>query len=119
MDSRQFRAAVRRFNRGKSPNGFRYPLSLREQALSYVRARRKESAPWSVIGRELGIRPWILSRWDRESSRSRFQKVEVIEEDRSSRETLGSSAVILTTPGGIRVEGLDMDSLAILLRRLG
>jgi len=96
---------------GARGRGVPYPKELRGQIVEYTRARRDAGVTLETIGKETGV-PWkTLSRWSGASRRPKaFRRVEVV-----------SPAAVLTVhgPHGVRIEGLDLDGLAQLLRRLG
>ena len=57
-----------------------------------------------------------LSRWLQRAHDPEFRRVEIVT---SGHTALGSATgVTVTTPSGIRIEGLDLESLIALLRRL-
>ena len=114
MDSEKeaavFRVAVRRA--GRRGAGLRYPAAVRAQGAAYLAARRAAGATVSAVTRELGIRRHTLQGWARPRAQEapRFVPVSVVEEP--------AGRIVVHGPGGVRVEGLDVASLAELLRRL-
>lgn len=96
----------------------RYPAALRERAVRYARMRQARGAVRREIAAELGLNLRTLSNWL--DGRGRFRAVEVID---ARRETTASptSAVVLVvlTPRGLRIEGLDLDGVAALVARVG
>lgn len=60
--------------------------------------------------------PWSLYRWTRASEeRARFHQVQVA---RPAVRSAGAAPVVIMTADGLRVEGLDVDAAAQLLRLL-
>jgi len=107
----QIRRAVERLEaRGR---GVRYPLALRAKLISETRSRREAGKTLVAIGEELGV-PWrTLARWCA-TERKRtpgFRAVEIV--------ALPSARPIVHGPRGLRIEGLDIESVAELVRRLG
>jgi transcriptional regulator with XRE-family HTH domain len=116
--ARRFRTAALRYHRGKSGRGIRYPEELHQEAVSYAKARRQRGDSLLAISRDLGVKPVTLSRWLQRAHDPEFRRVELVT---SGHPTLGLTAgtgVTVTTPSGIRIEGLDLESLIALLRRL-
>jgi transposase-like protein len=103
---RQFRGA-RRAEGGQRG----YPVEARSVAVAYARARQREGATVHRVARELGIPMTTLQSWMRRST-STFQRVTV--------ETAPASAarLVVRTPSGLIVEGLDVTGVAELSRAL-
>lgn len=93
--------------RGK---GRAYPIDLREKIVAYVGDRRADGAELKAIGDEIGVSWRTLSQWSADA-RPAFRRVEVARPTPSSTFTVHG-------PRGVRVDGLDLDELADLLRRL-
>ena len=95
--------------------GRRYPPEIRQRVGAAATRRRREGASWELIGRELGIPHETVLRLAAVVGGEEvgaFKRVEV---------SVGSSSTAslsLTTPSGHRVDGLDVDGVAELLRRL-
>jgi hypothetical protein len=103
-DLREALAGLERRGRGRP-----YPKPLLERVLAHAAARRKQGATLLAIGEELGISWRTLSRWLVERRSERFRPVQIVAPRRE---------VVLHGPRGLRVEGLDVDGLAELLRKL-
>lgn len=99
--------------------GRRYPQALRAKAIRYWMARRAEGIPLQRIGDELGL-PWqTLHRWAKTSpeeptATAGFEAIQIIETVPSTPH----SAIVVHGPCGLRIDGLDLDTLSQLLRRL-
>lgn len=97
-----------------------YPKDLRDEAVGYAQERRAQGAPWGLIARELGLGVDSLTNWARGARASRrepgFRRVEL----KPSKAVVNAAenALVVHGPGGVRVEGLDVATLAELLRRL-
>jgi transposase len=107
--SEEIRAAVGRLvRRGR---GLAYPKALRDEIVEYSRARRSAGATLLVLEAETGVCWRTLSRWTAAGRRSKaFRRVEI---------AAPRVALVVHGPRGLRIEGLDLDGVADLLRRLG
>ena len=64
----------------------------------------------------LGVAPWTLNRWTRTlETDERFHEVQVVA---SASPSAAVAPVLIMTADGLRVEGLDIDAAAQLLRLL-
>lgn len=95
-----------------------YPRELRESILEYAKRRKGQQASETVVARELGIKQETLSTWlkrERASKRSgALVPVQVV----ASAAVDCSSEPVVVELGPMRIRGLDVDKLAILVRRL-
>lgn len=104
-----------------------YPARLRQAGKEYVQRRISEGIVQADIARELGVSESTVWHWAQASPQpkqapltepksSAFKTVKVVAE----RVSHGSAAKLsVVTPHGYRVEGLDVVSVAALLRELG
>ena len=100
---------------GEMGRGKRYPRALLEKMLSYTVARRRQGATLLAVGGELGMNWKTLARWVGERKAGpRFERVRV-----AAPLAAAPCAVIVHGPRGLRIEGLDVDGVAELVRRLG
>ena len=102
--------------------GKRFPKDLQRRAVSYYRTRTQQGSFLSEVARELGLPPPTLRRWVLDSppehlSNDATQALSLSSSPLSLRDT-SSGHPVLVGPGGLRIEGLDLTSLAELLRRL-
>lgn len=111
MSSSDLRRAIRRQQTTRSHKGARYPAELRRQVVEYVKAQRSEGRPIRAIAAALGLPVNTLTRWSTKATPGRVRRVEVVGPS-------PASSVVLISPRGHRVEGLDLPSLALLLERL-
>lgn len=105
------RARLARMERGR---GKRYTPDLKKQIAVAAMRLREAGLGWHRIGRALGIPNETVRRFcraSRGSVRDGFVPVVVADND-------SGSSVVLVTPSGYRVEGLDLDQMAQLLTRL-
>jgi len=95
--------------------GCRYPKGLLEGLLGYTVARRRQGATLLTIGDELGVSWRTLGRWlsGRKQVR-KFQPVQLVAPAEPVKRE-----VVVHGPCGVRIEGLDVEGVAQLVRRLG
>jgi transposase-like protein len=122
---RRLRVQARQVFNTEVPTATRYPPELRAEMLTLARERRATGVALARIAHDLGVRPRTLSLWLRRrrsapgagrTARAVVRRVAIAAE--APGERLGASAVLIT-PHGVRVEGLDRDTLVTVLRALG
>jgi hypothetical protein len=94
-----------------------YSTELRREVTEYLRARIAEGGSPYAVSREIGVSQSSLGRWLRAKRRPRrpgFVPVAIAEEA-----VHRSDGIVVHGPGGLRIEGLDVDGLVALLRQLG
>jgi len=97
---------------GPRGRGRPYPKGLLEKILSYTVARRRQGAQLLEVGEELGLSDKMLTRWLSGRRKTReFGRVEVV--------APAARSLTVHGPRGLRVEGLDIDGVAELVKRLG
>lgn len=96
---------------GPRGRGRPYPAELQKKIVRYVDTRRADGVQLKAIGDELGLSWRTLGRWSPGRERG-FRRVEVSPTPRTAAFTVHG-------PHGIHVDGLDLDELAELIRRLG
>ena len=109
---RGLRRALAEMTRGR---GRRYPAEIRQRVGAAAAARRRDGVSWQVIGEELGIPHETVRRLAAavdSDDVGAFKRVEI------TAGAPASACLSLTTSAGHRVDGLDVDSAAELLRRL-
>lgn len=105
---------------GRRGLGNRYPDEVRRRATEYFHARRKQRISPAKICLELGIgiptlRSWTTPKMERvEMLSSSFERVEIVGAPASSTK----ERFVVRGPGGLCIEGLDIDNLVELIRRL-
>ena len=101
---------------------WRCPAELRFRVVAYARQCRERGEPVSDIAIRLGLVESTLARWLRrgraEEATAGFRPVAIVPVGGVSGADQ-VAALTLVTPGGCRVEGLDVESAAYLLRVLG
>ena len=67
----------------------------------------------------MGLAGKSLRQWATSASEApeRFRPVEMVQD--KAAPARATPALVVHGPGGLRIEGLDVESLAVLLRRLG
>ena len=106
----ELRRAVERVQSGG--RGKRFPKPLRSKLIAYIRVRRQAGATLKTIASEIGIGFKTISRWLLEEHKGpAFRRVQVVEQQPKRRLTVHG-------PCGLRVEGMALEQLAELLRRL-
>lgn len=104
---------------GRRGRGNPYPKELRRRAIEYFRARRKQRISPAKISLELGIgiptlRNWTSSKGAPGVQIAGFERLEVIDAPTNST----AKQFVVRGPAGLCIEGLDIDKLAELIRRL-
>jgi hypothetical protein len=103
--SEQFREAAAIENRGRSKAGWRYSSELKSLAIEHCRAERQAGCSWADLSAQLGVSALTLSRWLDAAPAAGFRPVAVIE-DEEPPQVAEDGRLIVTTPGGLRIEGL-------------
>jgi hypothetical protein len=96
--------------RRESGRGRRYSPVLRRQISLVGSQLRDEGKSWSEIGAELGMRGESVRRLCDDAAPG-FAPVEVVNDVVAHR-------LVLVTPSGFRIEGLDAGGAVMLIRRL-
>jgi hypothetical protein len=104
--------------------GRRYPKRLQRRVVEYYRLRSSQGLSDAEIAAEVGI-PWkTIQRWCEQSpastpetDSSAFEPVQIVETVASPLPA-SRSTLVVRGPAGLCIEGLDLDSLAELVRRL-
>jgi hypothetical protein len=99
---------------------WRCPAELKRRVVGFARERRADGASWDQIAREVGVAGSALKRWvDADGA----EEVGALVPVALRRDNAGVPAVTgtlaLVSPGGYRLEGLDLVSAARVLRMLG
>ena len=103
--SKQFREAAGIENRGRSKAGWRYSSELKSLAIEHCRAERQAGCSWADLSAQLGVSTLTLSRWLDAAPTTGFRPVAVIEDQEPPQLSEGTGLTV-TTPGGLRIEGL-------------
>lgn len=101
---------------GRRSRGERIPTELRAEIADYARRRRAEGVRVREIAVEVGVSPESIRRWSVAKRHETAKALPV----RVRAEALDDEArIVVVTPGGVRIEGLDVAQAAELARRLG
>lgn len=115
----RFREAAASRKRGVRQGSSGYPEEMKRFAVTFTAEAISGGGTISGAARELGVSEVTLSKWmesdDLGDRGGGFREV-VVEAPVS---TAGSGAIALVSPSGFRVEGLDLQSAATLLKTLG
>jgi transposase-like protein len=103
---------------GHRGRGRRYPAALKAAVVAYAERQRAEGASVSKIARDLGLDAWTLTTWRRAAPvppqrPSTFVPVRVVPTSPPPKR------LRIRTRAGLRIDGLDIDTLVELVRRLG
>jgi transposase-like protein len=111
----RLKTAIARHRRERASRNVRFPAAVRREAVAHGRERRAAGASLLRIASELGVAMNTLERWLQLDQKMKLHPVSVQQEERRSAL---KSALVLHGPGGVRVEGLDPESVAAILRAL-
>jgi hypothetical protein len=103
---------------GPRGRGRAYPKGLLEKLLSYTVARRRQGASIVEVASEVGINFRTLARWLGARKAARFKRVDVVAAPVPTAAAVAAS-IVVHGPRGLRIEGLDLASVAELVRRVG
>jgi hypothetical protein len=107
----------REIGRRKSTRG-RLARSLRERCEAYAARRAAEGASQKSIAGELGVSAMSVQRWLRVKPTTRVSAMVPVRV-MAMPPSESAARPVITTPRGLRVEGLDLDALCVVLERLG
>jgi hypothetical protein len=107
--AKEIREAVRQH--GRAGRGNPYPERLKQDAIEYWGARKREGVSAMQVSRELGICVLTLARWSKPPA-SPLLPVVI-----DAAPTTGGG-IVVRGPRGLLIEGLDIAALAALLREL-
>ena len=108
-------AAVRRAVAAGPVGRAGYPAAVRAALVALAPRRQAAGEALRGVAADLGVSHEALRRWMKHGT-STFRSV-ALRPGRAVTEAPGGQAVFFL-PGGVRVEGLDVDGVAELVRRL-
>ena len=113
ISGRTVRAAVEALGpRGRTT---RIPDPIRARVVAYARQERAAGQSWARIARTVGLSAGALKNWSRTPPAARtLVPVEV-----AATATMPPMPLVVVSPDGYRVEGLDLATASALLRALG
>ena len=123
LDSaRRLRLQARQFENRRKPTGTRYSAAFRSEVVTLARNRIADGVAVARIARELGLRSKTLTLWMRRVPASKLRAVRVERDPRPvpapAAAATSDRRVVIVTPSGVRIEGLDLDGVAQLMRSL-
>src|SRR5881296_3822812 len=110
-DGHGVRAAVAAL--GQRGRTTRIPDAVRARVLTYARRQRAAGHSWVRIARAVGLSVGSLKNW------SRMPPVARTLVPVAAAPEVPTTALVVVSPGGYRVEGLDLATATALLRALG
>jgi hypothetical protein len=114
---RQLRSEARQFTRGRVPKAIRYPVAFRAAVATVTRTQREQGVSVNRVAGALGMPTRTLIRWLQQSAPPVLRPVTVRPDPMPAAPP--AAGPVLLTPQGVRVEGLDRDTLIAVLRVLG
>jgi transposase-like protein len=114
---RRLRTEAQRLAHGKHPSQVRYPETFRRAAVALVRSRVAQGGSVAKVARAVGVSEPTLGKWLRPATLPVLRPVAVTATTMPAPQAPHRPVVI--TPNGIRVKGLDPDTLIAVLRALG
>jgi hypothetical protein len=112
IDGRAVRAAVAAL--GQRGRTTRIPDAVRARVLAYTRGQRAAGRSWTWIARRVGLSAGSLKNWSRTSPPARTLVPVAV----AATAPMPSPPLVVVSPGGYRVEGLDLPTASALLRAL-
>ena len=110
---RRLRSDARQHAHGKAPTAIRYPAPFRAAVVAVTRAQVEHGASVHRVASALGLPARSLTRWLQQSAPPVLRPVTV------RPDPMPPAGPVLVTPQGLRIEGLDRDTLIAVLRLLG
>jgi len=114
---RQLRIRIRALHRGHARTGTRYPEDLRAEIVTLARSGRATGRSLSTLARAVGLSVPTLTGWLRRPAPRRLRRVTVAPSP-SAALVAPTPRLVLITPQGFRVEGLDLATMVTTLRLL-
>lgn len=112
QEARNLRRAMGQRGRGRP-----IPAGVRGAALAYVERRRAEGASQEMIARELGIAQHTVSAWLRKAASE--AKVALVPVRVDYTAPISGVDIVVTTPRGLRIDGLSLDDVCTIVARVG
>jgi hypothetical protein len=91
---------------------------LRTRCQAYASRRASEGASQTLIAEELGLSAMSIQRWLRAKALPSVTAMFPVHV-RAPAPLQSTSRAVVTTPRGLRIEGLDLDAICTLIARLG
>jgi hypothetical protein len=94
----------------------RLPRELRERCERYAAERAAAGVAKQAIASELGVSAMSVQRWLRATQARTMVPVRIVG---PAAPPAADRRVVVVTPSGLRVEGLDLDGVCTLVARVG
>jgi len=114
---RRLRSDAHQLARGKVPRAVRYPAAFRAAAVALAGPRLERGGSIARVARDLGLPIQSLGRWVRPPTLATPLRPVAVTAERETAPRPPAGLVLLT-PQGHRIEGLDRDGLIAVLRAL-
>jgi hypothetical protein len=111
---RRLRSRLKAVGHGRAPRGIRYPAELRTEVVELARAAPSAGMSAGALAKLLGLPPGTITRWGRHVPRQRLRRIRIT--PTLPAVVSPSSAPVLVTPQGWRIEGLDVATLLRVLQ---
>jgi transposase-like protein len=111
----QFRKEAMDRKRGVRRGASEYPAELRKFAVAFAREAIVGGGSMFAAARDLGVSAVTLAKWVSDAD---VATAPVFREVVVEPEAAAPRALVLVTAGGMRVEGLDVETAAALLAKL-
>jgi len=99
--------------RGQGNGRWRAPTGLRDEIAAWAVSRREAGQSAGSIAGAIGLSESTLAKW-----MSKREESGGLRRVRVEEEVTGSGALVVVTPDGFRLEGLNLDQAVNVLRRL-
>jgi transposase-like protein len=117
--ARRLRSQAHKFENRHRPTGTRYSAAFRVEVVRHAQTRVREGVAVARVARELGLRAKTLTLWMRSAPAVKLRPVRVERPPRHVPDAaVTDRRVVIVTPSGVRVEGLDLDGIVQLMRSL-
>ena len=113
---RQLRTTARQLARGKHRSGIRYPAPFRDAVVAVARTRVGHGQSLAQMARDVGVSFPTLTTWLAGPAELALRPVTLA--PAPDPVATPPATIVLVTPEGFRVEGLDGETLVAVLRSL-
>jgi hypothetical protein len=111
---RRLRTRLQALTRGKAPTGIRYPAMIRAEIVGLMGEARTHGIGMARVAARLGVPVGTIAQWQQAAPRRTLRRV-TLAADAATPLRAPSPSLVLVTPQGRRIEGLDVATLLQLL----